>query len=101
MSGLSDVCSVEAVVIGHVGMVVVLQGHHVGDERVHRDPERLQQISLLPPRQQKKNRSQKQTASFRKQFHPAVVKGQLFLSLTWKMANIMQLRGRLLDNSAT
>lgn len=56
VSGLSDVCSVEAVVIGHVGMVVVLQGHHVGDERVHRDPERLQQISLLPPRQQKKKK---------------------------------------------
>lgn len=42
MSGLSDICSVEAVVVGHIGMVVVLQGHHVGDKCIHRDPKGLQ-----------------------------------------------------------
>ena len=47
MGGLGHVCRVEAVVIGHVGVVVVLQSHHVGDEGVGRDAERLQQIPFL------------------------------------------------------
>lgn len=38
MSRLSDICSMEAVVVGHVGMVVVLKGHHVGNKGIHRDP---------------------------------------------------------------
>lgn len=41
MSRLSDVCSVEAVMIGHIGMIVVLQGHHISNERIHRDPKSL------------------------------------------------------------
>lgn len=47
MRGLSHVGGVQAVVIGHVRVVVVLQGHHVGHERVGRDLKRLQQVSLL------------------------------------------------------
>lgn len=93
---MSDVRRVEAVMIGHIGMVVVLQGHHVGNKRIHRDPKSLQQISLLQPRQSTSSHKQ-----FQKQFCLFFVKGQSFLCLTWKMANIMQLRGRLLDNSAT
>lgn len=42
MSRLSDICSMEAVVVGHVGMVVVLEGHHVGNKGIHRDPKGLQ-----------------------------------------------------------
>lgn len=42
MSRLSDISSVEAVMVGHIGMVVVLQGHHIGDKRIHRDPKGLQ-----------------------------------------------------------
>lgn len=42
MSRLSDICSMEAVVVGHVGMVVVLEGHHVGNKGIHRDPKSLQ-----------------------------------------------------------
>lgn len=48
VGGLSHVGGVQAVVIGHVRVVVVLQGHHVGHERVGRDLERLQEVSLLP-----------------------------------------------------
>ena len=47
--GLGHVCRVEAVVIGHVGVVVVFQSHHIGDEGVSRDTERLQQIPFLDP----------------------------------------------------
>lgn len=47
MGGLSHVGGVQAVVIGYVRVVVVLQGHHVGHERVGRDLERLQEVSLL------------------------------------------------------
>lgn len=47
MCGLSHVGSVQAVVIGHVRVVVVFQGHHVGHERVGWDLERLQEVSLL------------------------------------------------------
>lgn len=42
MSRLSDISSVEAVMVGHIGMVVVLQGHHIGDKRIHGDPKGLQ-----------------------------------------------------------
>lgn len=59
VGGLCDIGSVQAVVVGHVGMVVVLQRHHVGDERLHGDLERLEQIPLL---QNNKN-NKKQTSS--------------------------------------
>lgn len=42
MSRLSDICSVEAVVIGHIGVIVVLQGHHICDKRIHRYPKGFQ-----------------------------------------------------------
>lgn len=42
MSRLSDICSMEAVVVGHVGMVVVFQGHHVGNKGIHGDPKSLE-----------------------------------------------------------
>lgn len=42
MSRLSDICSVEAVMVGHIGMIVVLQGHHISNKRVLRDPKGLQ-----------------------------------------------------------
>lgn len=47
MRGLSHVGGVQAVVIGHVQVVVVLQGHHVGHKRVGWDLKCLQQVSLL------------------------------------------------------
>lgn len=39
MGGLDHVCSVDVVVVGHIVVVVVLQGHHEGDEGVCRDLE--------------------------------------------------------------
>lgn len=45
--GLGDICSMEAVVIRYVSMVMVLQGHHVSYKGVDRDTKRLQQLSLL------------------------------------------------------
>lgn len=50
VGGLCDVSGVEAVVVGHVGMVVVLQGHNIGHKGVDRDSKRLQQIPLLQGR---------------------------------------------------
>lgn len=47
VGGLDHVCSVDVVVVGHVCVVVVLQRHHEGDERVRGDLEGLQQLSLL------------------------------------------------------
>ena len=47
VSGLRDVRRVQAVVVGHVGVIVVLERHYVRDECVDRDPKGLQQISLL------------------------------------------------------
>lgn len=36
--------------VGYIGMVVILQGHHIGHKCVHRDPKGLQQISFLQKR---------------------------------------------------
>lgn len=47
MGGLYHICGVDVVVVGHVGVVVVLQGHHEGDEGVRWDLEGLQKVSLL------------------------------------------------------
>lgn len=47
MSGLYHVGSMDVVVVSHVSVVVVLQGHHEGDEGVGWDLEVLQQLSLL------------------------------------------------------
>lgn len=47
MGGLYHVGSVDVVVVGHVGVVVVLQGHHEGDEGVGWDLKVFQQLSLL------------------------------------------------------
>ena len=41
MCGLADVGGVQAVVVGHVAMVMVFQGHHVGHEGVDGDAECL------------------------------------------------------------
>ena len=52
-SGEEDVCGlghvgrVQAVVVRHVGMVVVLQGHHVGHKGIHGDLKCLHQVPLL------------------------------------------------------
>lgn len=42
MGGLSDISSMEAVVVGHIGVVVVFQSHDIGDKSVHRDAKSLQ-----------------------------------------------------------
>lgn len=47
MCGLGDICSMEAVVVRYVSMVMVLQGHHVSDKGVNWDTKCLQQLSLL------------------------------------------------------
>lgn len=47
MCGLGDICSMEAVVVRYVSMVMVLQGHHVSDKGVDWDTKCLQQLSLL------------------------------------------------------
>lgn len=47
MCGLCDIGGMQAVVIGHVGMVVIFQCHHVGDKCVHGDSKGLQQIPFL------------------------------------------------------
>lgn len=38
MGGLGDISSMKAVVVGDIGVIVVLQGHHVSDKSIHRDP---------------------------------------------------------------
>lgn len=45
--GLGHVGSMQAVVVGHVSMVVVLQGQQESHQRVRRDPEGAHQVSLL------------------------------------------------------
>lgn len=40
--GLCDICSVEAVVVRYVSMVMVLQGHHVSDKGVNWNSKSLQ-----------------------------------------------------------
>lgn len=47
VGGLGYVCGVQAVVVSHVRMVVVLQRHHVGHKRIGRDLKRLHQVPLL------------------------------------------------------
>lgn len=55
MCGLGDICSMEAVVVRYVSMVMVLQGHHVSDKGVDRDTKRLQQLSLLRKEERRHN----------------------------------------------
>lgn len=40
--GLGDICSMEAVVVRYVAMVMVLQGHHISDKGVDWDAKCLQ-----------------------------------------------------------
>lgn len=47
MCGLDHVCSMDVVVVSHVGMVMILQSHHEGNESVRRNLERLEQVTLL------------------------------------------------------
>ena len=47
VGGVHHVGGVQAVVVGHVMVVVVLQRQHEADEGVCWDPERLQEASLL------------------------------------------------------
>lgn len=113
MCGLGDVCSMETVVVRYVSMVMVLQGHHISDKGVDWDTKRLQQLSLLRRRRREKrsqnftqspsgvHRVHEQThkhvsCSWRKQTAP-----HIHTEFTWKMAYMMQLRGLLLENSAT
>lgn len=47
MSGLDDVGGVDVVVVRHICVVVILQSHHEGDESVHWNLERLEQVAFL------------------------------------------------------
>ena len=47
MRRLSNVSRVKPVMVGHVKMIVILQRHHIGDERIGWNLERLQEVSLL------------------------------------------------------
>lgn len=47
MGGLDHICSMNVVVVGHVCMVMILQRHREGDERVHWYLEGLQQVTFL------------------------------------------------------
>lgn len=47
MGGLHHVGSVHVVVVGDVGVVVVLQSHHEGDEGVVGNLEGFQEVSFL------------------------------------------------------
>lgn len=40
--GLGDICSMEAIMVRYVPMVMVLQGHHVSDKGVHWNSKSLQ-----------------------------------------------------------
>lgn len=78
VSRLSDISSVEAVVVGHIGVVMVLQGHYVGDECVHGNPKSLQKISLL--RKTGSTRTEVVSASCQLWFHVAESGLKLWLS---------------------
>lgn len=47
MRGLGDICSMEAIVVRYVSMVMILQGHHVRDKSVSGDTKCLQELTLL------------------------------------------------------
>lgn len=47
MCGLGDICSMEAIVVRYVSMVMVLQGHHIRDKSVSGDTKCLQELALL------------------------------------------------------
>lgn len=97
--GLGDVGSVETVVVRHVSMVMVLQGHHVRDEGVDRDTKRLQQLSLLRREKPESSGTTSANTGTRQEARADSEPAQALF--TWKMAYMMQLSGRLLANSAT
>ena len=47
VGGLNHVRCVDVVVVGHVSVVVVLQGHHQRDESICGNLKGLEQVSLL------------------------------------------------------
>lgn len=47
MRGLGHISGMQAVVVGHISMVVTLQRQQVGDKRVHWDLEGLEQVPFL------------------------------------------------------
>lgn len=96
MCGLGDICSMEAVVVRYVSMVMVLQGHHVSDKGVDWDTKCLQQLSLLRRSETKEKGSTPCTWAQTRTVHIYTI-----IFFTWKMAYMMQLRGLLLENSAT
>ena len=55
MGGLGDIGSVQTVVVGHVGAVVILKLRQVGDEDQGGDTELSHQVPLLPSRVQQYN----------------------------------------------
>lgn len=50
MCGLYHISCMDVVVIGYVCMIVILQGHHKGDESVNWDLKGFQKVSLLSGR---------------------------------------------------
>lgn len=52
MGGLDHICRVDVVVVGHVGMVMILQSHHEGNESVRWNLKGLQQVAFLKQQQQ-------------------------------------------------
>lgn len=101
MCWLGDICSMETVVVRYVSMVMVLQGHDIRDKSVDWDTKRLQQLTLL--RREENRLSFRNERTSRTQDQHVQMRGVLHVQpgFTWKMAYIMQLRGLLLEYSAT
>lgn len=89
--GLCDIGSMEAIVVRYVSMVMIFQGHHVRDKGVHWNSKSLQQLPLLRGVTTPLAKPERSCDGSR-------VAADTF---TWKMAYMTQLRGLLLENSAT
>lgn len=89
--GLRYVCSVQAVVVGHVRVIVVLQGQHKCHKGVCWNLERPHQVSLLHVTQRGKNLNKQDLNSDMSSLteHPPE-----WCSLTAKMLNIFLIHYR-------
>lgn len=80
MGGLGYVSGVQAVVVGHVGVVVALQGQHERHKGVCWNLERPHQVSLLHVTHRKKMRKTR-PYMVRGKVLPADVSGTFYVSL--------------------
>lgn len=88
--------------IGHIWMIVIFQSHHVGHKCVHGDLKCLQQVSLLE--KQKQSWFNVRIYVYNLNCHQTNKKTTTVSGLmahTWKMAYMMQVRGRLWEYSET